>query len=336
MATINDVARAAGVSISTVSYALSGKRSIAASTRQRVDAAVRELGYRPNAGARMLAGTRSHILALSAPMRGELHLPTHMRFVTAVLESARAADYDVLLLVTDDSASGIARVASSSLVDGVVLMGVEQDDVRAALIRELAIPATFIGVPGDDHGLACVDLDFAAAARDSVRRLAALGHRTIGVVGHPQSYTDRDAGFVHRFSQAFDAECAALGIRTAEVNPHINRASVAVSVDELLAALPGMTGLVLHCNEPVAESVLSRLRDRGVRIPSDLSVIAACASYETETFETPLSSIPLPFVDMCRGAVEATLSQIGQGRTESVDLLPPEFVDRGSLAAVPS
>lgn len=336
MATITDVARVAGVSISTVSYALSGKRSIAASTRQRVDAAVRELGYRPNAGARMLAGTRSHILALSAPMRGELHLPTHMRFVTAVLESARAADYDVLLLVTDDSASGIDRVAASSLVDGVVLMGVEHEDVRAAQIRGLGLPATFIGVPGDDSELNCVDLDFAAAARDAVRRLAAQGHRAIGVVGHPQSYVDRDAGFVHRFSSAFVAECAALGIRTAEVNPHINRSSVGAAVDALFDELPGLTGLVLHCNEPVAEAVLARIRERGLRIPTDLSVLAACASYETETLETPLSSIPLPFVDMCRNAVEMTLSQIDRGRTAAVDLLPPEYRDRGTVAPAPA
>ncbi|NQX10847.1 LacI family DNA-binding transcriptional regulator [Microbacteriaceae bacterium VKM Ac-2855] len=335
MATITDVARVAGVSISTVSYALSGKRSIAASTRQRVDAAVRELGYRPNAGARMLAGTRSHILALSAPMRGELHLPTHMRFVTAVLEAARTADYDVLLLVTDDSSSGIARVASSSLVDGVVLMGVEHDDVRAEQIRELGLPATFIGVPGDDLGLSCVDLDFAAAARDAVRRLAAEGHRTIGVVGHPQSYSDRDAGFVHRFSTAFVDECARSGVRTAEVNPHISRSSVAADVDTLLDTLPGMTAVVLHCNEPVAEAVLGRLRERGLRIPTDLSVLAACASYETENLETPLSAIPLPFVDMCRSAVEMTLSQIDGSPRVGVDLLPPEFIDRGSLAVAP-
>jgi DNA-binding LacI/PurR family transcriptional regulator len=114
MATIHDVAQAAGVSISTVSYALSGKRSIASTTRQRVTDAVERLGYRPHAGARMLAGARTNILALSAPIRADNHQPTQMRFVTAVVEAARRRDYDVLLLATDDEVSGIRRVATSA------------------------------------------------------------------------------------------------------------------------------------------------------------------------------------------------------------------------------
>lgn len=336
MATIHDVARAAGVSISTVSYALSGKRSIAASTRQRVDEAVRQLGYRPHAGARMLAGARTHILALSAPMRGELHLPTHMRFVTEVLERARESDYDVLLLVTDEASSGIGRVSSSSLVDGIVLMGVDDDDDRAELIREAGVPATFIGVPADAHELACVDLDFAEAARRSVRTLAEQGHRSLGLIEHPQSYTDRNAGFVRRFDDAFRAECAVLGLTVAVERPHIGRASAAGAVDAILDSADAPTGLVLHCNEPVAEAAIDRLLERGLSVPRDLSVLAACASYDGAALPIPTSSFPLPFDAMCRAAVERTLLQIDSGRSIGVELLPPHYVDRGSVAVAPT
>ena len=72
MANITEVAEAAGVSISTVSYALSGKRPVAADTRRRIEAAVRELGYSPNAGARMLAGSRTQIFALTEPLRAQV------------------------------------------------------------------------------------------------------------------------------------------------------------------------------------------------------------------------------------------------------------------------
>ncbi|TFC46145.1 LacI family transcriptional regulator [Cryobacterium sp. TMT1-21] len=91
MASIHDVARVAGVSISTVSYALSGKRSIAESTRLRITNAVEQLGYRPNAGARMLAGTRTNIFALTAPFHAETSAPAHMAFVLAVADSCTRA-----------------------------------------------------------------------------------------------------------------------------------------------------------------------------------------------------------------------------------------------------
>ena len=84
MATISDVARAAGVSISTVSYVLSGRRPISPETRARVEAAIAELNYHPHAGARALASSRTNALALVAPLRADINVPVIMQFVTAV------------------------------------------------------------------------------------------------------------------------------------------------------------------------------------------------------------------------------------------------------------
>ena len=78
MVTIADVARHAGVSSSTVSYVLSGKRAISEQTRLRVRSSVRELGYHPNAGARALAARRSHIIALMVPLRTDVYVPVMM------------------------------------------------------------------------------------------------------------------------------------------------------------------------------------------------------------------------------------------------------------------
>ena len=97
MAEIDEVAKAAGVSISTVSYALSGKRTISAETRRRIELAVRELDYRPNAGARMLARRCTNIFAVTEPFRSDTHAPAHMAFVLATSIAARRFDYDVLL-----------------------------------------------------------------------------------------------------------------------------------------------------------------------------------------------------------------------------------------------
>src|SRR5699024_10073822 len=128
MTTIDDVARRAGVSASTVSYALSGKRTISAATRSRVEKAIAELGYTPHAGARALASARTNVLALMAPLRPDVDVSVIMQFVTGVVTKARSHDYDVLLLTQEDAA-GLSRVASG-MVDGLILMDVEAKDQR--------------------------------------------------------------------------------------------------------------------------------------------------------------------------------------------------------------
>lgn len=334
MVTINEVAKAAGVSISTVSYALSGKRSISATTRERIDRAIRDLGYTPHAAARILAGAQTNILALSAPLHADGHFPTHMRFVTAVVEAAREREYDVLLLARDDEVTGIRRVAGTSLVDGVVAMGVSQRDDRVPLVRSLGIAAAFIGVPDDADGVACVDLDFRGTARDALERVAAQGHRTVGMIGHPRGYVDRRQGFIARFDDGLERAAAERGVRLVREWAELSRGSGARAVDALLDVDEPPTAIVFHCNEPVVEEAERRLRERGVRVPQDISLLAAAASYEPDRLEIPLSGVTLPIERMCRIAVEAALDQ-REGRGETATrLLDPDFVDRGSIAPV--
>ncbi|GAB3607399.1 LacI family DNA-binding transcriptional regulator [Conyzicola nivalis] len=333
MANIHDVARAAGVSISTVSYAISGKRSIAATTRRRVEEAVLALDYRPNAGARMLKGTRTNLLALSAPLHAGSHGPAHMAFVLAVINAARTFDYDVVLLTQDDATSGLRRVASSALVDGIILLDVSQDDERIELVRTLNVPTALVGVPRVTDELVCVDLDFERAAELSVQTLAAQGHTQIGLVGQDPLIYERGSNFPHRFRAAFEAEALRLGIDAAFVPSRENTASVRAAVDELAAELPAMTGLILHCNEPVQSMVLEVLDQRGIRIPADMSVISACSSFDTVHLNPPLDVIPLPASDTCGRAVALLMEQLSTGVEPRVELLPPTLVEHGSTAA---
>ena len=173
MAKIDEVAKAAGVSISTVSYALSGKRPVSEKTRRRIEDAAAALGYTPDAGARMLAGRRTHIFALTEPLRKDTHAPTHMSFVLATAVAARRNDYDILLLTDEEASRGMSRVASSGLVDAILVLDVAPDDERVALSRAVATPTVFIGVPDDHEGLVCVDLDFEAAVYGARMRTAA-------------------------------------------------------------------------------------------------------------------------------------------------------------------
>jgi len=333
MANIHDVARVAGVSISTVSYALSGKRSIAASTKQRIDEAVLELDYRANAGARMLKGARTQILALSAPLHAGTHAPAHMTFVLSVVQAARAYDYDVLLLTQDEATMGLRRVVRSSLVDGIVLLDVSTADPRTDLVRELGLPATVIGIPNDTDGLTCVDLNFERAAESAVQRLVGLGHREIGLIGQEPAVYERGSNFPPRFRDAFLAEAARLDVTVAFTPAPEESAGVRAAVDGLTASLPGMTGLVMNSNEPVQSMVLELLNQRGIRVPTDLSVISACSSFATDHLNPPLDVIPLPADQSCTRAIELTMAQLTGDAVPHVELIEPTYVELGSTSA---
>ena len=301
-----------------------------------VVSAIAELGYRPNAGARMLAGTRTRIFALTAPVRVDTQAAVLMSFALAVATAAREHDYDVLLLTADEASTGLERVTSSRLVDGIIALDVSRDDERMPLLRALNIPATVIGIPADTDGLICVDLDFDAAAALAVGRLAGLGHRSIGLLGMPQSTYDWGSNYPLRFRDGFLRSAGDRDIATAFVMPATDGESIRRALDDLFATLPQMTALIMHAGESVQTTVLEILASRGISIPNQLSVLSAGAVFDTSEFNPPLDQIPLSAEDSCVRAVELTIRQVNGDRTPLIDLLPPHYVERGSTAPAPS
>ena len=337
MVKINEVAEAAGVSISTVSYALSGKRPISADTRLRIEKAVRELGYSPNAGARMLAGSRTHIFALTEPLRKDTHAPTHMAFVLATAVAARRNDYDLLLLTDEDAKAGMGRVAANGLVDAILVLDVAPDDERVALARAISTPTIFIGVPDDNEGLVCVDLDFEAATALAVDRLADAGHTAIGLIGHPDVSYEM-SNFPPRVRTAFEATAQERGLAfsfgstgTTRPSRSANRRTVAHLLDA------GVTAFVLHCTEEAHGVVLADLAERGLRVPEDISIVSVGGSFDAGALATPLDSIPLVPEASCDLAVDLALRSLDDDRPDpGVRLIAPVYLPRGSVAPPPT
>jgi DNA-binding LacI/PurR family transcriptional regulator len=320
MATINDVARAAGVSPSTVSYVLSGRRPISAPTRARVHAAIAELGFHPHAGARALASSRTNVLALVVPLRVDVNVPVIMQFVTAVVTAARRYNHDVLLLTKDEGTAGLDRVARSTMVDALIVMDVERDDVRIPALRRLKQPSVLIGLPDDPAGIACVDLDFAAAAGQCLTHLAGHGHRRIALVGPSPAVYERGTTYANRFLAGFHETAAELGLETVArpCEPGV------AGVRECLATLPDVTALVVH-NEEALPALLSELR-----VPGDVSVVAVCPRDVALSLPVRLTSIDLPAHDVGTLAVETAMSLLDGRRTPERRLLTPSLVERDS------
>ncbi|WP_084958058.1 LacI family DNA-binding transcriptional regulator [Thermoactinospora rubra] len=327
--TIAEVAKHAGVAVSTVSYVLSGKRVISADTRRRVLDSVRALGYHPNAGARALASRRANVIALVLPLRAGMHVPVLMQFASSVVTAARGFDHDVLLLTADEGPGGLRRAVGSALVDGLVLMDVELNDPRVPLLRELAEPSVLIGFPADSAGLTCVDLDFAAAGRRCVAHLAERGHREVALLGAPAVVYERGTGFARRTREGFEAAIAEHGLRGVALPCEEAFAQVQATVRELLAARPGLTGLVVH-NEAAVNHVLETLRQLGRRVPEDVAVVAICPDDVAERAGPPLTSVLVPAEEVGREAVRLLMDKLDGRAVPEATLLEPRLTVRAS------
>ncbi|NDL60518.1 LacI family DNA-binding transcriptional regulator [Phytoactinopolyspora mesophila] len=336
MASIHDVARVSGVSISTVSYALSGKRPVSEATRARIAKAAKELGYQPNARGRMLAGRRTQLLALTAPLHAETSAPAHMAFVLAVVTAARRYDYDVILLTEEEATGGLSRVTSSKLADGIVVLDVAIDDHRVDLIRDLDIPAVLIGVPGNTAGLVCVDLDFEAAARLAVDQLADNGHTSLALLGEPHAVYERGSNYPRRFRDALLTHAAARSVDCIFVESSKNPVDVRAAIDTALAAEPRPTGLVMQCAEPSQVTTLEHLAARGVRIPAELSVISAASTFDTSRFTPPLDVIPLVPAETSDRAIDLLMTTFSKRHEPVVELLAPRYFANGSVGPPPA
>ncbi|MFD5516859.1 MULTISPECIES: LacI family DNA-binding transcriptional regulator [unclassified Streptomyces] len=335
MVTLAEVAQHAGVSASTVSYVLSGKRSISASTRQRVEQSIQELGYHPNAGARALASSRSNIIALMVPLRTDMYVPVMMEIAIAVATNARTHGYDVLLLTGEEGPDAVRRVTGSGLADAMILMDVELDDERLPLLRETDQPSVLIGLPADTTGLTCVDLDFGATGALCAEHLALLGHRDIAVIGEAPAVYERHTGFAERTLDGLRARSRELGLRVLHRPCEGGYDAMALTLARILDERPGTTGFVVQ-NESAVEPLLALLRQKGRAVPEDVSVIAICPDQVATQSSVRLTSVAIPAQDMGRHAVERLIAKLeGRGKDEVV-LIAPELTVRASTGPAPA
>jgi DNA-binding LacI/PurR family transcriptional regulator len=327
--TIADVAREAGVSPSTVSYVLSGKRSISADTRRRVQHSIRKLGYHPNAGARALASNRTNVLALVVPLRTDLNVPVVMQFVAATVTEARTYDHDVLLLTKDEGPDGLRRVSASSIADALIVMDVEASEPRLPVLRSLRRPVVLIGVPSDPGGLTCVDLDFTAAGAAAVTHLADLGHRDIVLIGPSPAVYRRGTSYAGRFLGGFKQTAAKRKVRAASFPCAPSYDALRECLDGVFARHPGLTGLVVH-NEAILGPLLSELGRRGKRVPQDISILAVCPQDMAEAHAVPLTFIAIPAAELGSLAVEMAMRRLDESGQSEIRLLSPQLTERGS------
>lgn len=333
MVTIGDVAKAAGVSRSTVSYALSGKRSISPEVRARIEEVVSTLKFTPNAGARALATSQTNVIALLARFLSDEFAPAMLQYILGVTDRARELGYDTLMVTEEDGERALKRISDSRMVDGFVLLNVAENDSRLETLRSAPQPGALVGLPSDPAGLDVFDLDFGSAGRLMVDRLYGLGHREMILVSQPQHVVERGGAYVWRLANAATARAEELGARVHTYFAAAQQPQVGEDLHRALDAHPTATGLLLN-NEAAAAALPTVLQSRNLRAPDDISVIGRYSDDFARTFSLPYSAVDSAAAELGRRAVEQLVRHIETDTAEHiVELIPPVITDRGSVGA---
>jgi DNA-binding LacI/PurR family transcriptional regulator len=333
--TIIDVARAAGVAPSTVSYVLNGKRPISADTRRQVEQCIRQLGYRPLSRRTPAPRHRTNVLGLLAPLRSATAAPALTRFMGAVITAARARDHDLLLLTHGSGMAALRRAVSTAVADALIVTDVQASDPRVPALMALGRPVVLVGEPEQPTGLSCVTLDFDAVAGSVIEHLANLGHRTVGLVGSPLPAYAWGADHARQFTRTFETTAGRFGLRVRRRSCGDSGDAVRSCLDALFAEEPGVTALVVE-NEVALPGVLDHLRRLGRRVPEDISVVAVCREETAQRLPTPLTSVSVPTAALGEVAVDMVLRQFEEDHEPEVRRIAPGLTVRKSTGAPPA
>lgn len=339
MATRADVARLAGVSAATVSYAISGKAPISEATRDRVFEAMRELRYTPHVMAQALAGRRSRIIAMLIPIQERGISNADMEYMLGAAEAARELGYHLLLWPTvDRDVEDVASLGQAGLLNGVILMEVRMEDERVGLLRDAGVPFALIGRtanPEAEHLLA--DRDFETAIMRAVEYLMSLGHRHIAFLNAPRKIVRQGLGAFVRAEAGFKAAAKRYGIKGVLLNCDASIPAGREFAKRVAADHPEVTALV----ELNAEAIVGFMQEApnvGLDIPRGFSVVSVGVSDNLANATMPaLTTIAPPANSMGRRAAELLIASVSEQDLPAGErLFVGELVVRDSSGPAPS
>ncbi|MFM9107167.1 MAG: LacI family DNA-binding transcriptional regulator [Chloroflexota bacterium] len=309
--TITDVARAAGVSVSTVSRVINGKGEVSRQAADAVRRAMAEVGFTASPVARSLVGAQTRLIGLQARNLGDDYVSTILRGVTRAAEDA---GYGLLLFGGSADAGNPAADLVRTMPDGLLVISPVLDEEPAAASA---------GVMAANR----------AGAGEAVRALVALGHRRIAMIAGTPEFTssrDRLAGYRDALAEAgipWDDDLVAPGCN--------DRDSGLVAARRLLD-LPDRPTAIFASNDLEAVGALTAARERAIPVPEALSVIGFDDSPAALHTAPPLATVHQPLAEMGRRAVAMLVDWIaGNPPAEPLLVLPTHLVMRESAGPAP-
>ncbi|MBA4544347.1 LacI family DNA-binding transcriptional regulator [Thermoactinomyces daqus] len=327
--TIKDLARLAGVSITTVSRALNGYKDVRPETRRKILELAKELHYRPSGIARSLVTKESKTLGLIISGFTGSRKGHHFMFdiIYGVIDQATECGYDVILAATSphqQKAVPYMELCQRRQLDGVIFFGARRNDVYLHEIINASVPCVLIDVPIVSDRCSFVTVDNRKAARLAVDHLLLQGHRRIAMInGHQEAYVseEREAGFREALKQAdLDEPLIVYG--------DFEEESGREGAKKLLETNPDLTA-IFCASDWMAMGAVNGLRDLGKRVPEEVSVIGF-DDIELCRYVTPaLTTIHQPRYELGSKAAKELVALLRGEKGKGI-VLEPELIIRNS------
>ncbi|TMC81750.1 MAG: LacI family transcriptional regulator [Chloroflexi bacterium] len=328
--TLDQVARAAGVSRATASRVFGGNPAVSEAARRAVELAAAELGYVPNSAARSLAGGRSDSVGVVVPEPGSrLFLdPLLPRLLRGVGEELSASGLQMVLF-SPQSPTDLQRLEqylAGGHVDAVLLLTLHESDVLPARLKARGIPTVFGGRPRGSIEVSFVDVDNHAGGRTATEHLIEQGRRVIAHISGPRGLHATDDR-LHGFREAMWK--AALRSDLVE-HADLGRDSGEVAMERLLASTHRIDA-VFAASDEMAAGAMWALQVLGRRVPDDVAVIGFDDSPVAAATQPPMSSVRQPIEEMGREMARLVLSLASKrGEGPQHMILGPELALRAS------
>jgi DNA-binding LacI/PurR family transcriptional regulator len=339
--TIRDVARAANVSISTVSHVLSGKRPTSGATRERVEDVIRRLGYRPNRVAQSLVWRRPFALGLIIP---DITNPYFPAFALGAEDRVRERGYTLVLGNSEYDAeretSYLELVRSQQLAGAIYCLGDEMSPILAQIQRAVDEGLAVVLVHSPMPSVPTVCADNRQGGKLAARHILDLGHRQIGIISAlplDEGMADREGGFLDVLREA------GMGVDRTSVpsmygNHQIEGGRQATA--ELLEHAPQLTAIFV-LNDLMALGALEAVRASGRHVPTDVSIVGFDDIPFAALANPPLTTVGQPIRQLGEQAADLLLRVIDDGvapqdaSAQPNVLLPNELIVRGSTGPPP-
>jgi len=335
--TLEEIAKLAGVSRSTVSRVVNDHPNVRTQVRERVWDVIHETGYQPHAAARSLVTRRTRIVGIIIP-EAVITLFTDPFFaylVSGITRTCNTQRYNLMLSLFDDptrSEEMYRRVVLSGHLDGVVVASTRVGDPMIARLLDDGVPFVLVGRYPDER-VHYVDIDNVAAARMAVEHLIRLGHRRIATITGPQSMTsgqDRLEGYrqaleAHRLP--VDESLIAEGDFSEMVGVMATRRLLSHSITAIFSA-----------SDRMAVGALKALREAGVRVPEDIALIGFDDVPIATAVEPALTTVRQPIEGLGSTAADLLLDLLENPPDERAPahhiILPAQLLVRDSCGAM--